>query len=302
MYTEENNEGIYIEKQIRVPTFTMTYEHLHTYCEIFFLRSGNCIYSVNNNLYHLTAGDVFIVTPGDSHCTRYEGLVPCERIVVYCMLDIVPQKYWENHPDIRDYLSRSGKVILEKKARIQLEELLNRMLEENNIPDEYSYEYLTLQMMMLLLTIQRNGIFVYEKIKHSGGISTDIEDALRYIAENFSMPLTLEEVAENINLSPTYLSKKFKKTTGVTFKEYVNFIRIKQACQMLLTTDDSITKIALNCGFNSSNYFKDCFRRINGVSPRMFRKQAKTHSFEYNTEVSAQQPENKIGIDPFKNL
>lgn len=281
MYTEDNNDGIYVEKQIRVPTFTMNYEHFHTYCEIFYLKTGSCIYSVNQNLYHLTAGDIFIVTPGESHCTRYEGLVPCERIVVYCRLDILPDSYWEAHPDIKDKLSRSGKVILTKKGQLQLDNLLNRMLEENNIPDEYSYEYLTLQMRLLLLCLLRNGIFVYEKISHEHGICSDIEGALRYIAQNYALPLTLEEVAENINLSPTYLSKKFKRVTGATFKEYVNYIRIRQACQMLLTTDDSVTQIAVNCGFNSSNYFKDCFRRINGVSPRTFRKQSKTHSFEY---------------------
>lgn len=284
MYTEENNDGIYIEKQVRVPTFTMTYEHFHTYCEIFYLKTGSCIYSVENNLYHLTAGDVFIVTPGDTHCTRYEGLVPCERVVVYCKLDIIPESFWEQHSDIHDNITRSGKVILVKKGQLQLEALLGRMLDENNIPDEYSYEFLILQAMELLLCIKRSGIFVYEQLRQKGSISTDIEDALRYIAQNYSLPITLEEVAENINLSPTYLSKKFKKVTGVTFKEYVNFIRIKQACQALLTTDDSITKIAVDCGFNSSNYFKDIFRKVNGVSPRTYRKQSKSRNHEYETD------------------
>ena len=64
----------------------------------------------------------------------------------------------------------------------------------------------------------------------------------------------------------------------------MNYIRIRQASQMLLTTDDSVTKIALNCGFNSSNCFEDWFLRINGVSPRAFRKQAKNHSFEIEVQ------------------
>lgn len=106
-------------------------------------------------------------------------------------------------------------------------------------------------------------------------LSKDIEEAVFYIAQNFSMPITLEEVAGRINLTPTYLSRKFKKEMNTTFKEYVTYIRIKRASQMLATTDDSITQIALNCGFNSSNYFKDCFRRIQGVSPRVFRQQKK---------------------------
>lgn len=284
MYTEDNNDGIYIERQVRVPSFTMSYEHFHNYYEVFYLKTGSCIYSVNNHLHHLTSGDVFIVTPGDSHSTSYEGLVPCERIVVYCMPEVLPELFREKHADICNKLSRSGKVVLVKKGQQQIETLLNTMLEENNIPDEYSYELLQLQMLELLLTLQRNGIFVYEQIQQDTGISHDIEEALQYIAQNFSMPLTLEEVSRKINLTPTYLSRKFKKETGTTFKEYLNYIRIRQACQMLITTDDSVTKIAVNCGFNSSNYFKDCFRRINGVSPRAFRKQSKNHSFEYEAK------------------
>lgn len=281
MDTEESNNGIYIERQVRVPSYTMTCEHFHQYYEIFYLKTGDCIYSVNSSLYHLSAGDVFIVAPGEPHCTRYEGPVPCERTIVCCMPEVIPEAYWQRHPDMKKKLSYSGKVVLVEKRQRRMEALLDRMLEENSIPDEYSYEFLQLQMMTLLLNIQRDGIFVYEKIRHDNSISSDIEDALRYIAQNFALPITLDEVAEQVNLTPTYLSRKFKKFTGTTFKEYVNHIRIRQAKQMLLTTDDTITQIALNCGFNSSNYFKDCFRRRNGVSPSVFRKQSKNHSFEY---------------------
>lgn len=280
MYTEENNDGIYVEHQIRTPGFSMRHEHFHNYMELFYLKTGSCIYTVNNHLYHLTAGDVFLVAPGDSHATKYEGLVPCERITVYFNLEALSDFYWATHNSIYQKLSHSGKVILEREGQRKLEELLSSMLEENNIPDQYSYEFLRLQMMTLLLTLQRNGIFVYESIQEDNGISHDIEDALRYIAQNYAMPITLKDLAEKTNLTPTYLSRKFKKVTGSTFKEYVNYIRIRQASQMLLTTDDSVTKIALNCGFNSSNYFKDCFQRANGVSPRAFRKQSKNHSFE----------------------
>ena len=280
MYTEEINKGIYVEKQIRVPSFTMTYEHFHAFYEIFYLKTGNCIYYVNNNKYHLTAGDVFIVTPGDSHHTSYEGLVPCERIVVYCEPSVIPEPFLDRHESIRNNLQSSSKVIVVKNGKPQLESILDRMMEENNLPDEYTYEIMTCLMQELLLCLKRNGIFVYEKIKSRKDFSTDIEDAIHYIALNYALPITLVEVAEKVNLSPTYLSKKFKKVTGMTFIEYLNYIRLKQASQALLTTDNSITEIAVDCGFNSSNYFKDLFRKVNGVSPRTFRKQSKTHLFQ----------------------
>ncbi len=274
MVTADKQLDIYIEKQIRTPHFYMPYEHTHEYCEIFYLKHGSCTYFVNGCSYHVDTGDLFIVAAGDVHHTEYEGIVPCERIIAYCKPTAFDTSFLEEYPEIAENLSQSCKVVFPKKEHLLLENFFNRMLEENDIPDVYSYRFLTLQMMELLLTIQRNGILVYEQIKEPGNFSNDIEEVLRYIAQNYAMPLTLEEVADSVNLSPTYLSKKIKRVTGSTFKEHVNYIRIKQACKMLLITDDSITKIAMNCGFNSSNYFKDCFRSICGVSPRAFRQQA----------------------------
>lgn len=280
IYNEDNNNGIYVEKQIRIPTFTMTYEHTHAYCEIFFLKTGSCIYHVNNNTYHLTAGEAMVVAPGDSHSTSYEGLVPCERIIVYCKPEAIPESFLKKHDSISKNIRRSGKIILDKKGQIKTDGILLRMMEENNMPDEHSFELLGLYVMEMLLCLDRSGIFVCESLRVNDGISTDIADTLTYIAQNYRLPLSLEDVAGQINLSPTYLSKKFRKVTGITFKEYVNYIRIKQAVQALLTTDDSITKIAVDCGFNSSNYFKDIFRKINGISPRDFRKQSTAPSYE----------------------
>ena len=258
----------------------MTYEHVHLYCEIFYLKSGSCIYRVNNNTYHLTAGEAMIVAPGDSHCTSYEGLVPCERVIVYCKPEAIPQSFLEKHEGIYQNLIRSGKVILNKKGQIKVEGALLRMLEENNMPDKHSFELLGFLVMEMLLFLDRSGIFVCETLPVNDEISTDIADTLSYIAQNYQLPLSLEEVADQVNLSPAYLSRKFRKTTGVTFKEYINYIRIKQAVQALLTTDDSITKIAVDCGFNSSNYFKDIFKKINGVSPMAFRRQSKAPSYK----------------------
>lgn len=295
MNISDYNNDIFVEKQLRIPSFTMTYAHKHNYYEIFYLKTGNCIYSVNEQRFHLSSGDIFIVRPGDSHFTQYEGLVPCERIIVTFPPSIIPNDYWEKHASLTHSLSTSGKVILSNHGKNQMENLLDRMLEENSSSNQYSFEFLYIETLTLLLILQRDGVFVYEHMTPQS-ISSDIEDILRYIAENFSLPLSLEEAAEKINLTPTYFSHKFRKVTGTTFKEYLNYIRISRSCQMLLTTDDSITEIAINCGFNSSNYYKDCFRRLCGMSPREFRKKARSvePSFEFPTNIH----KNKVFTPP----
>lgn len=282
MYDQEVNNSIFVEKQIRVPTFSMTYEHSHGYCEIFYLKTGNCIYYVNGNTVNLSAGDFFVVPPEIAHYTRYEGLTPCERILVNCHLDTVPEDFRQKHEDLMKNISRPVKLILPANQRKRVEGLLNIMIDENNIPGEFSVELLMLYMMELLVLLHRHSIFIYEQIQTHSEYESDIESILLYIAQNYAQNITLDEMAKTVNLSPTYLSRKLKKATGTTFKEYLNYVRIKRASQALLTTDDSITKIAMDCGFNSSNYFKDLFRKINGISPRAFRKQAADHAFEYS--------------------
>lgn len=271
MYTEDDNHGIFIEKQIRHPTFVMTYEHTHDYIEIFYLKSGVCNYSVNGNEFHLLSGELFIVPPGVSHCTRYEGTVNCERVVVSIDPALIPDSFIASHPDIMEDISRSSKIVLSKNGRINVDEHIEMMLHENTVPDEFSSEMLVLQTLLLLLTFKRKGVFVYETLGAKSGIPYDIEQAMHHIAMNYAGVITLEETADAIGLSATYLSKKFKKVTGRSFIEYVNFIRLRQAAQMLLTTDDNITKISCDCGFNSSNYFKDCFKKTYKMSPREFR-------------------------------
>ena len=276
MYNENQNRGIYIERQSRELGFSMDYEHSHNYYEIYYLLKGKVLYSVNNIVYQLLPGDVFIVLPNEKHYTHYDGSSECERINVYCTRKSVPTEGFENIPCILDTMSHSGKIILPKKTQVDISQILTAMLRENNHPDQFSQAFLVLKLAELLLQIQRNGQFVNSTTQE--GRDNSMDKVLKYIETNFNQPITLEDIAEIANLSPAYFSRKFKKETGITFKDYLNFIRNKRACQALVTTDDSVTKIAADCGFSSSNYFKDIFRKLNGVSPREYRKRMAKNS------------------------
>ena len=269
---EQQTVDVYVERALHGPVFRMSYEHTHTYCEIFYLKSGTCTYTVNQGQWHLEAGDLFIVAAGDPHSTRYEGKTSCERIIVFCKSDVLAGMMRGDPTEVQQALERSCKVILNAETRTMVEALLDQMLLENDLPRKYSEQVLELESLHLVLLLLRNGIFSHETMSPKEGYSADIERALKYIALNYQQPLTLEEVAGYCNLSPTYFSRKFRLITGQTFKEHVNYIRLRQATQMLLMTDNSITKIAMLCGFGSSNYFKDLFRASTGRSPREYRK------------------------------
>ncbi len=267
-----DKSAIYVEKQVRIPPFAMSYEHYHSYCELFYLRSGTCTYNVNGTSYQLEAGDLFIVSPGDSHSTVYRGNTPCERVVIYCMLSSLPSFFEGMLPEMASRLHQSRKIVFQKQFYSRVDSLMQRLEEENAATDHYSGLYMINLFMELCITIQRHGVMSYEAMPEQRNYSKDISSAVQYITRNFALPISLESTAAAINLSPTYLSRKFKKEVGITFKEYLNNVRMRQAAQMLVITDNSITAIATACGFNSSNYFKDSFKRTNGMSPREYRK------------------------------
>ena len=81
-----------------------------------------------------------------------------------------------------------------------------------------------------------------------------------------------EDVARVVGFSPNYLSRKFRLSAGIGLHEYIVFVRLHHAAQELIATRDTITEIALRCGFSDSNYFKDSFKKKYGVTPRNYRK------------------------------
>lgn len=98
-----------------------------------------------------------------------------------------------------------------------------------------------------------------------------IKRAASYIAEHFADPITLSDVADNIHLNASYLSTLFKQVTGLSFKEYLNHVRIDEAQRLLTTTDDPIMDIAIACGFSDQSYFTKVFKKLTGMTPKQYR-------------------------------
>ncbi len=99
------------------------------------------------------------------------------------------------------------------------------------------------------------------------------EKVLRYIYDNYMNNFTLEDMARELNYSPSYLRHAFKNKSGKTIASVINSVRLSQAKQLLLTTDLSITYIGTECGFCDGNYFSTVFKKKYGITPKQFRKQ-----------------------------
>lgn len=100
-----------------------------------------------------------------------------------------------------------------------------------------------------------------------------IEKAKTYIISNFAKSISLEEVAELVNLSPNYFSNLFKETKGETFIDFVTRIRMEHAKKLLEENEHTLKEISYKVGYKDPNYFSRVFKRNFGVSPKHYQKE-----------------------------
>lgn len=93
-----------------------------------------------------------------------------------------------------------------------------------------------------------------------------------HIAQNYSEPLTADEIAKASGLHPNYAMNLFRKAFGTTMNDFITQHRISHAQRLLVTTTDPVIEIAFASGFQSLSRFNDAFRRACGCAPRDYRK------------------------------
>jgi two-component system response regulator YesN len=112
-----------------------------------------------------------------------------------------------------------------------------------------------------------------ELIDNESTISPIVRRARHYIQTHFAEPtITLELVAQTLQVSPVYLSRTIKQELGMSFVSLVTNMRIKKAIQQLNSTDRPIVEIAEQVGYDTQHYFSTAFKKVMGVSPIKYRK------------------------------
>ncbi len=99
-----------------------------------------------------------------------------------------------------------------------------------------------------------------------------IENALRYIEENLSGELTVDRIAEKVNISPFYFQKGFSMLCGYSVGEYIRMRRLSVAGSELVTSDNKVIDLALKYGYDSPDSFTKAFTRFHGSTPTDVRR------------------------------
>lgn len=243
--------------------------HTHDYHELYFLVSGKRRYFIGHKIYDVSPKNLVFIPRFETHKTTSLNMSGYDRYVLFVyekslrgFIELLGKEEFNR-------LMNCGCLKLPQNAARQIENDLEILCNECRAVSPYSYVYLNHLVQDILLCALRYG---NEKSTSFVESADKIQDISKFIQENYDTQITLDSAAKAVYMERTYFSKRFKQLTGFGFQEFLTQTRISAARRMLKDTNLSIIEIAGRCGFSSSNYFGDVFRRLNGVSPSEFRK------------------------------
>ena len=255
-----------------VDEFAPRYEmplHWHLEYEIITVLRGSFELSLDGEKTVMTPGDCAVISGGVVH-----GGIPNDCIYECLVFDL--QAFLHNMPihskSLGAFLSDPSSVTGIYKKGTTTDDIADRIFDSMEC-ERRGYELVCVGLMWQLLgdfasfTSQND----MSLAKSSEQISK-LKNVLSFMHKNIDRRITLDELAQTAGMSPKYFCRVFKELTGKTPVEYLNYYRIESACEMLTLTDETVTEIAMNCGFNDMSYFSKTFAKYKGVSPNKFRK------------------------------
>ena len=267
-----------VSKTIMPDYYTTFPMHWHDEMEIVFVEQGEYIESVDFEEYHVKSGDIVFINPSMLHSFRqFENKRTVFRSIIFnmCLLtgsntDACSIKYFvpfaensyispvvisSDHP----HYSKIRRIVLNM---ISLYDEKGDFFELKLKAEVYSLFYLLFK-----------DVFVSDL--NDAGIkditTRNIKVIIDYINENYMNNITIDELAETVNLSKHYFMRFFKKYMGMTCIEYINDYRLNIASNLLLTTRVQITEVAASIGITNLSYFNRIFKKKFHMTPKEYR-------------------------------
>ena len=129
------------------------------------------------------------------------------------------------------------------------------------------YEFITRTLLQQLL------IEIYQNKKNNRtnySTSLKVEKIIEYMRREINNRLTLDDLSDLVQLSPAYLSRVFKETTGYSVIEFFNKIKVDEAKKLIIEGDKKVREVAQILGFTDEFYFSRLFKKIEGINPSEF--------------------------------
>lgn len=169
----------------------------------------------------------------------------------------------------------AGKEVPVKAVQIGFSEKRDAIFKQIAATFLKGYSTSNLMFANLLLTYYLSSFIVPEQFQQETIMTvadSPTDKAIRYMQQNLTHTITLDNIAQAVHLSVSFFSRKFKQDTGYAPIEYFNYLRIQQACQLLHFSKLRINEVASKIGIDDPFYFSRLFKQQMGISPVAYRK------------------------------
>ena len=257
-------------------------QHDHCFLELTYVLSGEAEHTLDGQTVRIGRGDYLIVDYGSRHSYRAlspRGFDNLDCLFLPELLDPVLKGTKSLRSLLEHYLLHiNPQVLVQNPARMvfhdrdgRIMELLSRMSREAERKEAAYMEFLRCYLIEILLLTVRG-----MEGAQAAAAGQDISAFLTaYVAEHYMEPLTLQNLADKLNYSLPYVSKRFKDEIGVSFVHYLQNYRVMQGCRLITNTNRSFSEIAELVGYKDVKFFSELVKKITGLSPGDFRRHYK---------------------------
>jgi len=245
--------------------------HHHDFYEVYFLLGGKVSYWVEGRIIRMVPGDLLFINPMELHRPLPEPDEPiCERFVLWIQRDYLDSLstaqvnlsgcFDTTRPDHNHLIRPTAAERAVLTAR--LGELV-REYYSKDLGSDISARGAFLQLIVQLNRLARRA----DGVREGEQLSALVQNAMQYIGEHISSPLSLEEIAGQLFVSKYHLSHAFSAEVGISVYRYIVLRRLLLARQLLLDGEPA-GQVCRNCGFSDYTSFYRAFKSEYGISPR----------------------------------
>jgi AraC-like DNA-binding protein len=223
------------------------------------------VYRAGEDPYEVKAGEVCCLPPGVPH--KIDNLWQGTNLSRWSHFNIFTMGSVDLMTLVDTPQVLTGKIA-EKIGNLNEEMAILFSLEKPEFRHLMQRQMLGFQLMDIVFSASRANVQAQRLLPYMERLSP----VLTYMHDNMLNPMTREELANLVNLSPTRFYALFKEAVGVSPTDYIQNVRMQQAQRLLLNSGVSVHDIARSCGYPNAFYFSRLFKRRFGISPLQYRK------------------------------
>ena len=253
-----NDDFLITEKNIRAGEEYPL--HWHDYFEFEIITNGCAEHIHNQNKYIAGEGNAYLMSYYDFHSfkaitdtkligIRFNNNVLSDELTAFISPGIHKFNCTYNKNELNNIINIIKKIETEKEQDL----LFSRQIIINSLSE-------------LVINIIRKSDAGTEK-----PVPRLIQKAVTYLFKNFRDDISLSSIAEQLHVSVNYLGVLFRNSTGIPFREYLNMIRLKYSCRLLLSSDLSVKEVAYASGYKTNEHFLRVFKHNLNMTPSEYR-------------------------------